>query len=384
MQVKIVIGANYGDEGKGMVTEWLCRNSYHPIVVLGNGAPQRGHTVERKDNLRHVFHHFGSGTLFGTSTYIPKHFSVNPQIFVQEWNELRSKNVTPQVYIDPDCLVMTAFDTALCQGFESARRLRHGSVGLGYWESVLRANRYPIHFKQFSDMSREERKEKLIEIRDKWVPFRIETFELEEGFKFNESLLKIVSSDGYIEHWLDDFETMVYNANIVSPATIDFVFSEGTLIFENGQGLLLSKEDNNNHTTPSDCGVKCAVEWLKENSCWREEKIDIDVYFVSRTYITRHGSGPFPEEDECVEHFNDETNVPNDWQGSLRYGSLNVSELLQRCENEMTRAKSMLNTNWSASIVFTHANEIPLPLVEQQEDMKIFFSDSKYSQDIHS
>ena len=60
--INIVIGANYGDEGKGFVTNWLS-NQYdenNSIIILNNGGAQRGHTVESSNGFRHVFHHFGS------------------------------------------------------------------------------------------------------------------------------------------------------------------------------------------------------------------------------------------------------------------------------------------------------------------------------------
>ena len=58
-----VIGAHYGDEGKGQVTAWLCRRlkEEHPdakvLNVLTNGGCQRGHTVHISgdNDFRHVF-----------------------------------------------------------------------------------------------------------------------------------------------------------------------------------------------------------------------------------------------------------------------------------------------------------------------------------------
>ena len=44
------------------------------IVVCSNGGAQRGHTVLKSDGTRHVFHHFGSGTLNGADTYLPEDF----------------------------------------------------------------------------------------------------------------------------------------------------------------------------------------------------------------------------------------------------------------------------------------------------------------------
>lgn len=46
MKIETVIGANYGDEGKGQTTYEICRKYGRPIVVLTNGGCQRGHTVE--------------------------------------------------------------------------------------------------------------------------------------------------------------------------------------------------------------------------------------------------------------------------------------------------------------------------------------------------
>ena len=61
--IKIVIGANFGDEGKGLMTDYFSSNP-NTIVVCSNGGAQRGHTVfESTTGTRHVFHHFGSGTL---------------------------------------------------------------------------------------------------------------------------------------------------------------------------------------------------------------------------------------------------------------------------------------------------------------------------------
>ena len=80
MTIEAVIGANYGDEGKGLFTEYLCRNRPSPIVVLSNGGSQRGHTVSNHEtSIRHVFHHFGSGTLLGVPSVYSKTFLLNPK-----------------------------------------------------------------------------------------------------------------------------------------------------------------------------------------------------------------------------------------------------------------------------------------------------------------
>jgi adenylosuccinate synthase len=55
----VVIGANYGDEGKGKTVDAICaRNGPDTIVVRFSGGANAGHTVELPDGRRHVFGHF--------------------------------------------------------------------------------------------------------------------------------------------------------------------------------------------------------------------------------------------------------------------------------------------------------------------------------------
>ena len=50
--IKLIIGANYGDEGKGLAADYFgarAAGKFNTINVLTNGGPQRGHTVELAD-----------------------------------------------------------------------------------------------------------------------------------------------------------------------------------------------------------------------------------------------------------------------------------------------------------------------------------------------
>ena len=118
MLVKAVIGANYGDEGKGLVTNFLVEqaieNKRKVAGVLNNGGAQRGHTVV-KDNIRHVFHHFGSGTLNNAPTFITDQFVLNPIVFVEEYKELLELGIEPKVYIDKNALITLPYDMMINQ-----------------------------------------------------------------------------------------------------------------------------------------------------------------------------------------------------------------------------------------------------------------------------
>ena len=95
MQGSVVIGANYGDEGKGLMTDFLCRQHSADLVVRFNGGAQAGHTVVTPEGERHVFHHIGSGYFAGVPTYLSKFFVSNPVLFKQEYQELRIPSSYP-------------------------------------------------------------------------------------------------------------------------------------------------------------------------------------------------------------------------------------------------------------------------------------------------
>ena len=78
---QIVIGANWGDEGKGLVTDALAAQAGpNTLVVRFNGGAQAGHTVTTPLGKRHVFSHMSSGTLAGASTHL-SHFFITNHLF---------------------------------------------------------------------------------------------------------------------------------------------------------------------------------------------------------------------------------------------------------------------------------------------------------------
>ena len=79
-----VIGANFGDEGKGLMTDYFCSQNKKSLNIRFNGGAQAGHTVVTPDGKRHVFSHIGSGTFSGADTYLSEFFTLNPIMFMKE------------------------------------------------------------------------------------------------------------------------------------------------------------------------------------------------------------------------------------------------------------------------------------------------------------
>lgn len=104
------------------------------------------------------------------------------------------------------------------------------------------------------------------------------------------------------------------------------------------------------HLTPSSVGLTNIAEDI-EDLC-----MPVELYYVSRTYMTRHGAGPM--EYECLKqdinpHIVDNVNQPNEWQGSLRFGYLNTETLYNRIRNDKRQLVLPFTTT---NIVFTQTN----------------------------
>ena len=123
-----VIGLGFGDEGKGRVVDHLCRDNETRMVVRFSGGPQAGHTVV-KNGIRHVFSNFGSGTMAGVHTYWHNTCLVNPITLMNELDVLSMKVDAPYIVINPECPVITPYDTATTR--ESSNYNRNGTCGMG-------------------------------------------------------------------------------------------------------------------------------------------------------------------------------------------------------------------------------------------------------------
>lgn len=78
----------------------------------------------------------------------------------------------------------------------------------------------------------------------------------------------------------------------------------------------------------------------------------MEVVYITRAYMTRHGAGPFPTEvkEKPYQRIIDLTNVPNPYQGTLRYGLLDLNELKETIENDLKNIENKFNYKLSLAI----------------------------------
>lgn len=361
---KIVIGANFGDEGKGLMTDYFANEANEKnkscLVVCHNGGSQKGHTVVSPSGLRHVFHHFGSGNFVGADTYLASEYIVNPIIFNKELSELKRKDIVTKCYVNKNCRLTTPFDMMINQIVEEYRGgNKHGSCGLGIFETIIRTSRPDrgLTVYQFANIPTKGMKILLDEIVTKYVPYRLKQLGVENiPTKWVEIL---GNKDSIIENFISDFLIMLDNIIIVDDSIID---RYDYVVFEGAQGLLL---DQNNmkympNLTPSNTGLKNPLDIIGKR------EVDVEVCYVSRTYMTRHGAGRFDTEcdkSDINSKIIDLTNVPNPYQDSIRYGTLNLHELRERIDFDLCER------NIKRSIAITHCNEYG---IDKDELKKIF------------
>ena len=131
--IDIVLGAFFGDEGKGQCVNNLCNED--SIVVRFSGANQVGHNVVH-DGIQHCFRNFGSGTLKGVPTYWSDYCVCDLHTLLIEMTELHKLGITPKIIFSPSCELVTPFD--VIHQWNNVDNRKHGTVGTGFKSTLDR------------------------------------------------------------------------------------------------------------------------------------------------------------------------------------------------------------------------------------------------------
>lgn len=92
MKADFVIGAQYGDEGKGKITHYLCKERPYTHVVRFNGGCNAGHTIYHKGQ-KFVTHHIPAGVFWGIRSIIGNGCVLDPEQFLSELAYLEAGGV---------------------------------------------------------------------------------------------------------------------------------------------------------------------------------------------------------------------------------------------------------------------------------------------------
>lgn len=358
---KIIIGAGYGDEGKGLVTDFLAQG-WANLVVRFNGGAQALHTVKIAGGKSHAFSHFGSGSLRGIPTYLSQYFVVNPATFMKEYFELQKKVKVPEIFVHEDCMVTTLLDMKINRAIETFRgKHRHGSVGLGINETITRNLDTP--YKITVKMLRDDLVGSLKVIESIYNDYAVDRL-ISLGMAEDAILeIKEFDLDKILDGAKSHFKFFLGSVTIVKS---DILEKFDNVVFEGAQGLMLDEfHENFPYVTRSRTGIYNVNEILKGY-----KGVKVEIFYVSRIYSTRHGAGPFPTEiigEENLLDFpyevEDSTNIPHAYQGTMRIGYLDVDVMKKTIYDDLKNFKGYPD---AVRVVMTCMDQVWYDVVIQQ------------------
>lgn len=277
----VVIGAQWGDEGKGKLIDFLSKDA--DITVRYQGGNNAGHTIV-VGNKVHIFHLITSSILHkGKVCVIGNGVVVDPKALVEEIEGLKKEGIaiTPKTLkISGFCHIVMPYHRVLDSLRESKRQNKIGTTGRGigpcYADKVTRCG---------------------VRAVDLLNP-RVLRSKLEDNLREkNETYRKVF---GYQEYNLEKVykEYLAYGKKIGpfienTPYYLNAMINKGkSILFEGAQGTFL---DIDFGTYPFVTSSNCIVGGVCAGTGVPPMKIDKAVAAV-KAYTTRVGEGPFPTE----------------------------------------------------------------------------------------
>ena len=348
-----VIGLGFGDEGKGITTDYLCSRVKNPLVCRYSGGQQAGHNVVL-NGVNHVFSNFGSGTLRGVPTYWSEFCTVEPIGLMIEYEKLTGYGITPILYIDGNSPVTTPYD--IFANRVNIDTSSHGTCAVGVGQTFKREDAF--YSLTFSDLFNDFiLTTKIKNIGDYYKKhYNIDNISLKRFYDsialirhVSETTANITSINTRWKNWL--FEKSKYSESY-------------DVIFEGSQGLLLDQHYGFfPHVTRSNTGTKNILTLTDE----------VDLYLVTRAYQTRHGNGPMTNENlpHNISLDPNETNVSNEYQGNFRRTLLDLDLLLYGIEKDKYICENLYNS----ALVITCLDHIKLDYRYTYEGKIVYCSD---------
>lgn len=277
--VDILIGLQWGDEGKGKIVDYLAPN--YNVIARFQGGPNAGHTLV-VNNEKIVLHTIPSGILHeNTYNLIGNGVVINPITLCQEIEKVKTWGVDLKKYliISEKAHLILPTHKVLDAASESAKgKEKIGSTLRGIGPTYMdKTGRNGL---RVGDILTNDFKAKYQKLKEKHLQmlkmydFEFDIFQEEkEWFNSIEELkaYKIVSGEYYVNNALSKGEKILAEGAQGSMLDIDF----GTYPFVTSSNTISSGACN---------GLGVAPNKIKE------------VIGISKAYCTRVGSGPFPSE----------------------------------------------------------------------------------------
>ena len=288
MSVEVVVGAQWGDEGKGKVIDFYAAEA--DVVVRFNGGNNAGHTIMFGD-LEFKFHLLPSGIVRKNVTAVMGNgMVIDPDVLLKEIAYLRSKGVSSfKLLISERAQVIMPYHPVV-DGLEESLKggLKAGTTGRGIGPAYSdKVARFGITMGDLLD-------EKLLAQKlGAAVAARqrlMAAYGRNEELQFQKMLKDHLKMGGQLKKYITNVSSFLNTA-----------IREGkNILFEGAQGTLL---DPDHGTYPYVTSSNAVAGAAAVGSGIGPRAIDW-VIGVSKAYTTRVGEGPFPTElrDDIGEH----------------------------------------------------------------------------------
>jgi adenylosuccinate synthase len=277
----VVIGTQWGDEGKGKIVDWLTDHSHG--VVRFQGGHNAGHTLV-VNGKKTVLHLIPSGILRDhVMCYIGNGVVVSPDALLKEMDDLTAAGVDVynRLRISEACPLILPYHVALDQAREIAKgAAKIGTTGRGigpaYEDKVARRG------VRIQDLFHRKRlAAKLGEILD-YHNFVLKNYFHAETVDFQKTLDDALALADRVKPLIMDVPRALYEANKAGQ----------NLLFEGAQGALL---DIDHGTYPYVTSSNCVAGAASAGAGVGPQTLHY-VLGITKAYTTRVGSGPFPTE----------------------------------------------------------------------------------------
>ena len=277
----VVIGTQWGDEGKGKIVDWLTESASG--VVRFQGGHNAGHTLViagKKTVLRLI----PSGALHpGVAIYIGNGVVLSPSALLTEIGELEAAGVEvrSRLKISPACPLVLPIHVALDQAREAAMgETKIGTTGRGigpaYEDKIAR------RALRVQDLLQPERFAAKLEALLELHNFMLVNYYKRDAVPFEKTRDDLLALAGAIRPMVADVAGLLQQ-----------VRGRGeSLLFEGAQGALL---DIDHGTYPYVTSSNCIAGAAAPGSGIGPQMLDY-VLGIVKAYTTRVGTGPFPTE----------------------------------------------------------------------------------------
>jgi len=278
----VVIGTQWGDEGKGKIVDWLTDRTQG--VVRFQGGHNAGHTLVI-GGKKTVLHLIPSGILReDVDCFIGNGVVVSPQALVDEMDQLEAagvRGVVARLCISEACPLILPYHAALDAAREAARGTQKiGTTGRGigptYEDKVARR---AIRLQDlFKPVRFAEKLKDLLEFHN----FVLTNYYRQPAVDFQKTLDEALALAPRFAPLVADVPRALYHANRAGK----------NLLFEGAQGSLL---DIDHGTYPFVTSSNCVAGAAAAGAGIGPHHLHY-VLGITKAYTTRVGSGPFPTE----------------------------------------------------------------------------------------